>query len=713
MGQRARKRQLEATSDTSADENSQAPQEAENAKGERQATSMPDRSDAPPAETSQKPAWHRYRWAALALAPVLFVLLAFAGDRALHGGRVLRGVYVEDVSVGGLDAAGVRAVLDGRAAVLGDSKLTVVVRSQTFDVDPTALSFALDVASVEHAALEAGRDGGFGAQLSFWLGSFSGEHRIPAHCSIDGEKLEPLVAEWERTAIDPVFEGAIRVQNGQAVAEPPRSGHRVDRAQAKEAIAGALCARATAPVTLALVEAPAVRDATVTGAALEQAKKLLAGPVVLVADLPPPEDVVEPAKSRSAPPKPKREDAKAEEPAAPTTESFTFTPEVLAQARKSRLAEPSGIVVYLDPEALEPALADARKKLERPPVDARFEVESGDKVRIVPSRTGRIIAGDEVAAALFTAAQTPERRGAFPVEVGREPALTTEAAQGLGIKGLVASFTTTHPCCKKRVKNIHRIADLIDGVLLKPNDKFSINEHVGPRTTAKGFLPAPTIVLGEEKDTIGGGVSQFATTFFNAAFYGGYEIVERQPHSYWFRRYPMGHEATLSWPKPDVIIQNDTTAGLLIKTYYTEVSITVKLYGDNGGRKVKKKVSHPQDLTQPPIEYIADSSLDPTETKVKARGAQGWSIMVGRTVVFADGREKEEERKVTYKPRVRQLRVHPCRIPKGEDGYTGEQCPEPKEEDDDDDDDTPSETPAGPEGPAGDPGTAGDDAAEE
>ena len=35
--------------------------------------------------------------------------------------------------------------------------------------------------------------------------------------------------------------------------------------------------------------------------------------------------------------------------------------------------------------------------------------------------------------------------------------------------------------------------------------------------------------------------------------------------------------------------------------------------------------------------------------------------------------------KVTYKPKPRLLEVHPCRIPKGEKGYTGERCPEPKD----------------------------------
>jgi hypothetical protein len=55
----------------------------------------------------------------------------------------------------------------------------------------------------------------------------------------------------------------------------------------------------------------------------------------------------------------------------------------------------------------------------------------------------------------------------------------------------------------------------------------------------------------------------------------------------------------------------------------------------------------------------------------------GWSVIVGRVIQFPDGTKKEERRKVTYKPKVRRVEVHPCRVPEGEKGYTGEKCPEP------------------------------------
>jgi vancomycin resistance protein YoaR len=285
-----------------------------------------------------------------------------------------------------------------------------------------------------------------------------------------------------------------------------------------------------------------------------------------------------------------------------------------------------------------------------------------------------------VASALCAAAQTSTKSGALPLSPGAEPALSTAAAEQAGIAGLVGSYTTRHACCQPRVENIHHIADLLDNTLVRPGETFSVNQVIGPRTTKNGFRPAPSIEDGDMVDTVGGGVSQFATTLFNALFYGGYDILERQPHSYWFTRYPMGYDATLSYPHPDIVFKNDTNACALIKASYTETSITVKIYGDNGGRRVRAEVSEKQNIVMPSVELIPNPHLDADEEKTRDGGMIGWSVTVKRILTYADGKTKEERRKVTYKPRARRVEVHPCRIPVGEPGHTGERCPVPEKD---------------------------------
>ncbi|HEY3668048.1 MAG TPA: hypothetical protein VGL19_18725, partial [Polyangiaceae bacterium] len=108
--------------------------------------------------------------------------------------------------------------------------------------------------------------------------------------------------------------------------------------------------------------------------------------------------------------------------------------------------------------------------------------------------------------------------------------------------------------------------------------------------------------------------------------------------------------------------------------------ITVKIYGDNGGRRVRAEVSERQNIVPPPVEFIPNPRLDADEEKTREGGMIGWTVTVKRTLTFPDGKIKEERRKVTYKPRARRVEVHPCRIPDGEPGHTGERCPKPKDD---------------------------------
>ena len=160
----------------------------------------------------------------------------------------------------------------------------------------------------------------------------------------------------------------------------------------------------------------------------------------------------------------------------------------------------------------------------------------------------------------------------------------------------VSTFTTFYTPGQDRNVNIQTIANASDGVVVAPGATFSLNGHVGQRTTAKGYVAAGAIINGEiyccdSPVNIGGGTSQFATTLFNAVFFGGYEDVYHRPHSIYFSRYPMGREATLGWTGPDVKFRNDTSTPLMIDTSHTRDSVTVDFWGWNDGRVVTAGVS--------------------------------------------------------------------------------------------------------------------------
>ncbi|MBS1838090.1 MAG: VanW family protein [Actinobacteria bacterium] len=151
-------------------------------------------------------------------------------------------------------------------------------------------------------------------------------------------------------------------------------------------------------------------------------------------------------------------------------------------------------------------------------------------------------------------------------------------ANGLGVKQVVGEFTTYHPAGQPRVSNIHTIANAIAGTLIAPGDTFSVNAFIGKRTPEKGYVMAPVIENGQHAQDYGGGISQFATTLFNAAFFGGLDIPDHKAHSEYISRYPFGREATLAYPTVDLKIHNNTPYGVVIWPSYTDSSITVQLW---------------------------------------------------------------------------------------------------------------------------------------
>lgn len=357
--------------------------------------------------------------------------------------------------------------------------------------------------------------------------------------------------------------------------------------------------------------------------------------------------------------------------------AITITPSVAREALRVHLTgDPPRLEATLESAEIESLLAPILSPLGEPARAADFVIDDSGSVRVIPGRRGVRVDGAALFAQAALAAKTPAKTATVSA-AKREPALSTKKAQDLGIKNLVATFTTKHPTKQARVTNIHKIATLLDGAIVEPGERFSMNRHVGKRTAKKGFVLAPSIGEGEIVETIGGGVSQVATTLYNAVFDAGYAVVSRKPHTFYFPRYPMGVEATLSWPRPDFVFRNDSKAGVLLKASFTDDSITIKLYGDNGGRTVKRNVSKQFDPTDPRIDYEPDDTLALDKTKVKDEGTKGFSVKVGRDIAFPDGTKKHEERKVIYHGKPRVLIAHPCSIPKGEKGRKKKGCPKP------------------------------------
>jgi vancomycin resistance protein YoaR len=157
-----------------------------------------------------------------------------------------------------------------------------------------------------------------------------------------------------------------------------------------------------------------------------------------------------------------------------------------------------------------------------------------------------------------------------------------------------------------------------------------VNDHVGPRTVEKGFVPGGAIMDGEFVDQIGGGVSQFATTLYNAAYFGGYELVDYRAHSYYISRYPRGREATLNYPTIDLVVRNSSPYGMLIEATTTDDSVTVTIWGTDWVE----------------VESVTGQPFNVQPGQVR----NGFDVVDTRILRFPEGREEREERFTRYLP---------------------------------------------------------------
>jgi vancomycin resistance protein YoaR len=335
-----------------------------------------------------------------------------------------------------------------------------------------------------------------------------------------------------------------------------------------------------------------------------------------------------------------------------TLQPSTLRRAIVVEARGNRLE------VTLDQATL-------RRRLRPPFVDrlraarsASFRVD-GRRVTIVPSAPGRELDTQAVAAGLLA-------RPALRVHPARfrsvAPALTTREARALRIRELVSEFTTYYPCCAPRVTNIQRAAVMLDGTVIRPGGTFSLNQALGERTEEKGFVAAPQIRAGRLEDAVGGGISQVATTLYNAAFFAGLRLDAHQPHQFYISRYPMGREATVSWGGPELIFTNDWKAGVLLDVSAWSTGITVRMYSSSLGRRVETVTEDPYAYRQPTTRQTRNLALAPGERRVvQEAGGPGFTVEYTRKVYRGDELLRDERFRTRYDPQNSYVEIGPAK----------------------------------------------------
>jgi vancomycin resistance protein YoaR len=515
----------------------------------QRADSEPEPS-APPSHKRRRP---HARRAVIGSAIVLLIVVpasavvAWQLDESRNAGRVSRAVTVAGSNVSGDSPAELRTTLLSLQQRIRSESIDIGHDGQRFTARTADIALDLDVDRTQIAVLEVGHDEAPPRRFFRWLGSHFSNDAGPVHVTFDEAKLNVLITENDPGPRTQPNNPTIAFRDGKFEPVEGADGHGLMNAEGPAAIRAAVKKGFPLSARVSAGNLPAINDTGDLDEVIRDAELVTTSALNVSAE----------------------------------NKQAVISVE---QLRPLMRASASGDHLRLDVDATEATkllsqlLPDAGTK----PVEAGYNVID-DKPVVVDGKPGTTCCDDSAASVLRDALMT-RKTGADPNTTVQLPMKTvnpnTTAADvpDLGIKEKIASFTTYHPRNQPRVKNIHLISDLTRGSVVKPGEMFSINNAVGKRTVEKGFVVDHVIEDGKFKDDVGGGISQYATTLFNAAFFGGLDFGEYQSHSIYIDRYPYGREATVSFPHPDMQVKNTTPYGLLIWPTYTDNSLTISLY---------------------------------------------------------------------------------------------------------------------------------------
>ncbi|MCS7480767.1 VanW family protein [Umezawaea endophytica] len=532
------------------------------------------------------------------------VLVALYGlDILISSGNVPRGVTVAGVEVGGLSHGEAEAKLRQQI----EPRLSLPFKATAGDVeteiDPKAAGLTLDWSST------IDRAGSQPLSPITRVTSFFTSREVGFATSSDSTKLAAALEGMRATTDHDPVEGTIAFEGATPKAVDPKQGQKLE---ADKASAVVLADWAKGQVELPVTTTPVKTTKEGVEKALnEVAKPAVASPVLV---------------------KGEGKDA-------------TLTPEQLAGVLVFEPADGGALNAKIDGAKFAEAAGPQLKETEKEGKDAEVVFDSGAPV-VKESVDGLSIDWEKSLVPGLDVLKRADQRE-IKAEYKKTPAkVTTEAANKLGIKEVIGSFETGGFAADSGT-NIKVVAAKVNGAIVKPGETFSLNGFTGQRAAAQGYVEAGIINNGAPGRAVGGGISQFATTLYNASYYAGMKDAGHQAHSYWISRYPAGREATV-FENPDgssvidLKFTNDAETGVAIQTIWTPSSLKVVLWGTKrfqieGVTGEKTNFTEPQTIHKETTPCAAGT------------GAQGFTVTDTRIIKDLAGNEvRRENQTVKY-----------------------------------------------------------------
>jgi len=194
------------------------------------------------------------------------------------------------------------------------------------------------------------------------------------------------------------------------------------------------------------------------------------------------------------------------------------------------------------------------------------------------------------------------------------------------------------------IYNIRLASEVINGILVKPQEIFSFNKYVGPAEKADGYKESTIIANGVFVNGYGGGICQVSSTLYNAALLANLPIAERYNHSVYgdaTKYVPLGQDAAIFYEFKNLRFKNNSDHMIVIFSKVFRDTLQVSIFGGNEDKAEVEIISKDKKVIDYQIIREKDSKLEAGQEIVVQEGVPGYQIKTYR-IIRKDGEEKIE-----------------------------------------------------------------------
>jgi vancomycin resistance protein YoaR len=206
-----------------------------------------------------------------------------------------------------------------------------------------------------------------------------------------------------------------------------------------------------------------------------------------------------------------------------------------------------------------------------------------------------------------------------------------------------------------RAHNVEMAAGHLEGAVIGPGGELSFNAVVGERSYARGFAGAKEIAARRIVDGVGGGVCQVAATLHAAAFLGGFELPDYQPHSRPAHYIELGLDTMVSWPAQDMRIANPYPFPVRVHAQARDGTLRIALEGSDKPYFVEWN-TRILARVKPGTQEVLDDMLPAGESEVVQQAIDGLTVRRVRTIYLPSGPRREESM-LKYPPNDRIIAI--------------------------------------------------------